>query len=57
MKRLQVLINGQWEYVFCRNEREKLPIITKDRTNAIPGNNNSLQYFTMHYPVEFRITK
>jgi hypothetical protein len=33
MKRLQVLINGEWEYVFCHNSicRQQYPVITKDK--------------------------
>lgn len=37
MKRLQVKINNEWKYVFCRNERKDLPIITDDKLNAIKG--------------------
>ena len=46
MKRLQVLINDNWEYVFCRNERDNKPITTKDRLKAQKGNNDSLKYFS-----------
>jgi hypothetical protein len=56
MKRLQVLINGQWEYVFCRNELKRLPITTKDKLKAIRGNEDSLKYFKNHFgSLEFRI--
>lgn len=56
MKRLQVLINKKWEYVFCRNERKDLPIITNDKSKAIKGNNDSLEYFKNYFgSLEFRI--
>ena len=35
MKRLQVLINGEWQYVFCKNELRNTPITTKDKSKAI----------------------
>lgn len=55
-KRLQVFVENEWKYVFCRNELKKLPIITDNRQNAIKGDNHSLQYFQSHYAsLEFRI--
>jgi hypothetical protein len=37
MKRLQVLINGKWEYVFCHNavRKKEYPVITKDKKKAL----------------------
>lgn len=61
MKKLQVLINGQWEYVFCRNDREPLqPITTKDKKKAITeragDNQRILEYFNRFYSaLEFRL--
>jgi len=56
MKKLQVLINDSWEYVFCRNELKKLPITTKDKTKGIHGDENSLKYFQRFYSeLDFRI--
>lgn len=49
MKRLQVLMNGEWEYVFCRNEKKANPITTKDNTKAIKGDEHSLNYFQTQY--------
>jgi hypothetical protein len=48
-KTLQVLINGSWEYVFCRNPLKRNPITTKDKTKAIHGDDHSLEYFTNHF--------
>lgn len=56
MKRLQVKINNEWKYVFCRNERKDLPIITDDKLNAIKGDKQSKEYFENHFgTLEFRI--
>lgn len=56
MKRLQVLIGGKWEYVFCRNERNDIPIITKDKLKAIKGDKQSKEYFQNHFgSLQFRI--
>lgn len=49
MKRLQVLLNDEWEYVFCKNELLINPIITKNKTKAIKGNENSLNYFQKYF--------
>ena len=43
MKKLQVLINGQWEYVFCRSETQSSPVTTKDRRKALGA--DALSYF------------
>jgi hypothetical protein len=48
-KTLQVLINDTWEYVFCRNPLKRDPIITKDKTKAIHGDEQSLEYFTKSF--------
>lgn len=56
MKRLQVLINNRWEYVFCRNERKDIPIITKNRLKAIKGDKHSKEYFENKFgSLKFRI--
>lgn len=56
MKRLQVLVNEQWEYVFCRNELKRKPIVTQDKMKAIKGDKESLKYFKDNYgDLEFRI--
>ena len=49
MYKLQVLINDQWEYVFCRNQRVTDPITTKDKQKALRANDHSFHYFNMHY--------
>ncbi len=48
MKRLQVLVGDNWEYVFCRNPRLSDPVTTKDPEKAIPAHQHSLQYMK-HY--------
>lgn len=54
--KLQVFIDGQWHYVFCRNESMRLPVICQDKTKAIKGNAHSLQYFQSNYANnEFRL--
>ena len=56
MKRLQVLLNDSWEYVFCRNVLKATPIITKNKNNAIYGDNNSKAYFERYFSeYQFRI--
>jgi hypothetical protein len=56
MKRLQVFINSKWEYVFCRNELKRDPIITKDKIKGIKGDNSSLEYFQRYFAgYDFRI--
>lgn len=58
MYKLQVKIDDVWEYVFCRNELKSVPIITKDKSNAIKGNSDSLNYFQNIFGThEFRIAK
>ena len=49
MAKLKVLIEKEWEYVFCRNELKVNPITTKDKTKAIRGDKNSLQYFERYF--------
>jgi hypothetical protein len=54
-RKLQVLINNQWEYVFCHNGLQSNPITTKDRLKAVPFNSLSLAYFEMkHSEHEFK---
>lgn len=56
MKRLQVYSNGEWQYVFCRNERNQLPITTEYKLQAIEGDEFSLAYFQKYFGLcEFRI--
>jgi hypothetical protein len=58
MLRIQVFINNQWEYLFCRDERDNKPIITKDRLKAQKGTNDALQYFSNKMAsFNFRISK
>ncbi len=48
MKRLQVKINGNWEYVFCSNKQQSIdPIITKVKTKALKA--HALEYFQGKY--------
>jgi len=42
-KKLQVLINNEWKWVFCRNELKKDPITTENRLKALPG--RAILYF------------
>jgi len=44
---LQVFLNGQWEYVFCRNETRENPVTTKTRAKALPG--RAIDYFQTHF--------
>ena len=56
MKRLQVLENGEWKYVFCRNELKRNPITTEDKNKAIKGDEHSLEYFSNKFGThEFRV--
>lgn len=56
MKRLQVLVEDEWKYVFCRNELKRNPITTEDETKAIKGDEQSLDYFKTKFAShEFRI--
>lgn len=56
MKKLQVLIDGQWEYVFCRNELKRNPITTNEKSKAITGDNHSLTYFQRYFAnLSFRV--
>jgi hypothetical protein len=61
MKKLQVLINDNWEYVFCKNEREVLfPVITKNPKKAITERAGDcqriLEYFSRYFTsLEFRL--
>ena len=55
MKRLQVLINGNWEFVFCRNSQQA-KVITCNKEKAIHGDADSLAYFQRWFVnMEFRI--
>lgn len=58
MKRLQVYLNNEWKYVFCRNERFTYPVTCKDRRKAIKGDSHSLLYFERYFGNhKFRISK
>lgn len=58
MKRLQVLMDNDWQFVFCRNELKRDPIVTADKTKAIRGDEHSLAYFQNHFGNhQFRITQ
>ena len=53
--KLQVLINDNWEYVFCHNSLKFEPITTGDRLKAVPFNSLSLAYFEMkHSSYQFK---
>jgi len=54
MKKLQVKINGIWEFVFCRNWKKRDPITTKDKSKALTV--NALEYFKEKFGNhEFRV--
>jgi hypothetical protein len=56
IKRLQVKIGDSWEYVFCRNELKKDPIITKNPKIALRA--FDLDYFKNKFANhEFRISE
>ena len=46
-KRLQVLLNDEWQYVFCRNELFQDPITTKNKSKAV--DRHGLNYFISKY--------
>jgi len=46
-KVLQVQIDGEWKYVFCRNPQRRNPITTKKRSKALPG--KAKGYFETKY--------
>ena len=53
MKRLQVKIDGKWEYVFCYDQWKQI-VTTKNRLKAL-GAKRDLEYFQAHYmSKEFR---
>ena len=52
--KLQIRINGNWEYVFCYNGAKI--ITTKDSNKAIVGSGNSLEVFEKKFSNEvFRV--
>jgi len=56
LKKLQVLLNGKWQYVFCRNPQKREPIVTQNKNNAITGDIHSLTYFQDCFSeLQFRI--
>ena len=59
-RKLQVFINNQWEYVFCRVEGQKNPSLTKDSKKALRekygDGKRILEYFNRYYGnLEFRL--
>ena len=53
-KLLQVKIENHWHYVFCRNELKALPVITTDKSKALPA--SALDYFQRYFAsLNFRI--
>ena len=55
MNELQVLENGEWKYVFCRNELTGV-VTTQDRRKALRGK-GALEYFQTKFAnSEFRLT-
>jgi len=49
MQKLQVLINGEWKYVFCRNPQMANPITTENKSKAIAAHKHSMAYFASKY--------
>ena len=61
MKKLQVFIDGDWEYVFGRDDKKVLPFITKDKNKAITekfgDGQRILNYFNGFYgSLKFRLS-
>ena len=55
--KLQVKINNDWKYVFCRNHLVQQPIVTDSYYKALHGTIQSLTYFTNYYSeYNFRIS-
>ncbi len=53
--KMQVLINDQWEYVFCRNVKLDTPVTTDNKNKAITWHSHSIGYFTKLYAnLQFR---
>jgi hypothetical protein len=50
MKRLEVLTDTGWKFVFCHNTGLADPITTPTKAKAIPAHKHSMGYFTNHYP-------
>lgn len=46
-KRLQVKINGEWCYVFCRVPGKADPLTTPDKDKALPD--NDIDYFRLKF--------
>ncbi len=60
MKRLQVRLNGEWKYVFCRESSLSVPVITEHKEKALRekfgDGKRSLEYFENHFGhLEFRL--
>ncbi len=54
MKKLQVKLNGKWEYVFCRNPLFKDPITTESQVASLGA--QAMSYFKDCYGNhEFRL--
>lgn len=53
---LQVKINDNWEYVFCRNSMQSAPVTTKNKKHALKA--DALKYFELKFGNhEFRLSK
>lgn len=48
MKKLQVYLDGKWQYVLCRNKAMRNPQTTPSRRKALDA--DAMPYFTMCYP-------
>ena len=46
-KKLEVMIDGEWHFVFCRNPLKALPVTTKDYRKALPD--SAKDYFEKHF--------
>ena len=49
MKRLEVLTDKGWKFVFCRNRQLAEPVTTATRAKAIPAHKHSMSYFRRYY--------
>jgi len=53
--KMQVFINGAWQYVFCSNASLHDPVVTNDKNKAIAWHSHSIAYFTNKYAnLQFR---
>lgn len=59
-KKLQVFLDNEWKYVFCRDPLKRLPITTKDPKKALTAkyndDNRLLNYFQESFgSLQFRL--